>query len=82
MMVLLIVCPIAHSNAYMHICIYFIVCSKQTKQMINGSKRAVSLSNRFFFFYCNNLGNKAKDSVGTGELYFLSDAIMLILSLV
>lgn len=50
--------------------------------MLNSSKRAVSLSNRFFFFYCNNLGNKAKDSVGTGELYFLSDAIMLIFSLV
>lgn len=46
--------------------------------MLNSSKRAVSLSNHFFFFSCNNLGNKAKDSVGTGELYFLSDAIMLI----
>lgn len=37
-------------------------------------RRAITYSNLFFppLFYCNNLGNKAKDSVGTGEFYCLS----------
>lgn len=38
--------------------------------MLNSFERAVTLSNGVFFFSCNNLGNKAKDSVGTGEIYF------------
>lgn len=43
--------------------------------MLNSPKRAVTLSKQCFFFYCHNLGNKAKDSVGTGEFHFLSDTL-------
>lgn len=58
------------------------VCSMQTKEMLvtanNGGltfKRAITHSNLFSLFYCNNLGNKAKDSVGTGEFYCLSHTL-------
>lgn len=64
-MMLLIVCPIAHIALS-----YAFNYSFLNKQMLNSSERAVTFSNGFFFFSCNNLGNKAKDSVGTGEIYF------------
>lgn len=35
-------------------------------------KQLLSFLTIFLLFYCHNLGNKAKDSVGTGEFYFLS----------
>lgn len=35
-------------------------------------KQPLSFLTFFLLFHCNKLGNKAKDSVGTGEFYFLS----------
>lgn len=60
------------------------VCSRQRKEMLGTTanisgltfKRATTHSNLFpLFFYCKNLGNKAKDSVGTGEFYCLSNTL-------
>lgn len=60
------------------------VCSIQRKEMLGTTaniggltfKRATTHSNLCPpFFYCKNVGNKAKDSVGTGEFYCLSNML-------